>query len=166
MIDKTARSISFFNKKPLIKLDKNDINEMIEFSKENNNCDIRICLHNKAEDELHNMLILERKGSYCRPHLHETKEETLNVILGNLLVIIFDKKGEIINHYYLEENELIRIPKRSFHTVIPLSKISIYHESKCGPFRRSETIYPKWAPEIESNSTDLYVNDIIDSLKD
>ena len=37
MIDKTARSISFFNKKPLIKLDKNDINEMIEFSKENNN---------------------------------------------------------------------------------------------------------------------------------
>ena len=76
MIDKTARSMSFFNKTPLIKLDKNDINEMIEFSKENNNCDIRICLHNKAEDELHNMLILERKGSYCRPHLHETKEET------------------------------------------------------------------------------------------
>ena len=42
MIDKTARSMSFFNKTPLIKLDKNDINEMIEFSKENKNSPILV----------------------------------------------------------------------------------------------------------------------------
>ena len=83
MRDKNAKSISYFSVTTPVTINKKDIEELKQKSKENNNSNIRLCLHSNPDETLHDMIILEYQDKKCRkPHKHLTKDETLHIIEG------------------------------------------------------------------------------------
>ena len=97
-------------------------------------------------------LLLFQKKTYIRPHKHINKSESLHVIEGSAEVVFFDDKGKIkkiISLSNLSSGSCFyyRIDKPIFHTFLVKSNLFIFHEVTQGPFKKSETIYPYWAPE-------------------
>ena len=43
------------------------------------------------------------------------------------------------------KDDIFRTPLNTYHTMVPLTKFVIYHESKIGPFlKKNDSIFPKW----------------------
>ena len=147
--DVHARSLSFNCECDFIHLDRDIISEMKEIS-QGENCDLRISMHAGPEDDLHNMIILQRKGIYLRPHKHPLKAETYHLIEGSMNAFLFNEDGEVVfrKHLSSEGNLLFRFSRNMFHMTVPTSDVVIFHESKVGPFiRESDCIHARWAPD-------------------
>ena len=102
--DKKAKSPSFFYKgksseaifdKTLLLLIKK-----ISFLLKDN---IRINLHKNKNENYHDMIILQKKGTIIKPHRHPSGGETINLIYGKMKVLLMNSKGvikkKIVNGY-------------------------------------------------------------------
>lgn len=149
--DENAKSKSFNFKTEIAFLDQNILKQLIEFGqKEKQNA--RISLHTSAENALHNMIIMQLKGTYNRPHKHAHKAEAYHLIHGEQKVIIFNDEGEIKESCRMSAGDrfIYRFEKNLFHMSIPLSDIVVFHESKTGPFvRQGDSVFPFWAPKTD-----------------
>ncbi len=114
----------------------------------------RICIHGDRNDAFHQMIIVQRRGIYCRPHKHLEKAEGHQIIDGQLASIVFDDDGEIVDIARLGHDCLIyRIEVGQYHMVYPLSGWCVYHETKPGPFRPDrDATYPDWAPAADDKA--------------
>jgi cupin fold WbuC family metalloprotein len=149
--DKNAKSLSFFCKKDIVALNRDAIEEL-KRAASSGGADVRISMHPSPESDLHNMIILQHKETYVRPHKHLTKTETYQLIEGEHLVVVFDEQGIVIDscNMSLEDNFLYRFEKNQFHMSIPISDFVIFHESKIGPFiREGDSVFADWAPITE-----------------
>ncbi len=164
ILDDGKKSMAFFCKRQPIKVDFELINKL-KGVMANTSKNVRLCLHESPEAYFHNMVVLERKGKYYRPHKHEDKGESFQMIEGSMAVFTFDENGKIIDSCVLQpdKNFLYKVGNNMFHTIMPLSDIIIYHESKPGPFKiDKDSIYPSWAPdgnneeEVEEYKKRLY----------
>ena len=111
-------------------------------------CNIRLNLHKHPDDDFHNMIIFQWKGTYVRPHYHKNKSETYNVIEGCQNIILFDENGSISSTLTLskDDNKIMVVDKGQIHSSEILSDYVIFHESKVGPFLYSEdSLYPDWS---------------------
>ncbi|MDA8846781.1 WbuC family cupin fold metalloprotein [Candidatus Pelagibacter sp.] len=141
--DDKARSLSFFCKdeikSPL--LDNSLLDIMKKISKAHKT-DLRLNLHSSPKDNHHDMIILQRRNYKCPVHKHLSNGETIHVIYGSLDVILFNDKKKNTSKISLSKKEKIiyRIPTNLYHTVKITSPFAIYHESKRGPFVRTQTI--------------------------
>ena len=134
--DKKAKSKSFFLKDRYKFLEKN----YLKTKK-----DLRICLHKNTLDKHHDMIILQQRKNFYLPHKHKEKGETYHIIKGSMASILFRDNGMIKKIYKLVEHDIFRTPLDTYHTMIPLTKFVIYHESKMGPFlKKNDSIFPKW----------------------
>jgi len=153
--DKNAKSKSFNFKTDLASLTQDILKQLIELGqKEKQNA--RISLHTSSDNILHNMVIMQLKGTYNRPHKHVNKAEAYHLIFGEQMIIIFDDKGSIKDKckMSMDGNILYRFEKNLFHMSIPLSDIVVFHESKIGPFvRDGDSIFPDWAPQTPDIDT-------------
>ena len=148
--DKKSKTKSFFFKKKITSFTKELSDFMINYFKVNKE-DVRICLHQKLSDKNHDMIILQSKNNFYKPHKHIFKTETYHVMHGRILFLIFNNKGNITNKIILNKNELFRTPYNTYHTMLPLTRFVIYHESKSGPFvRGKDSIFPKWINKFDS----------------
>tara|TARA_Y100001958_G_C21121971_1_gene465802 strand:+ start:243 stop:755 length:513 start_codon:yes stop_codon:yes gene_type:complete len=142
--DKKAKSKSFFLKDNYKFFDQ----KMIKFLEKNFlkiKKDIRICLHKNSSDKHHDMIILQQKDNFYLPHKHLKKGETYHIIKGSMASILFNDNGKIKKIYKLMKDNIFRTPINTYHTMIPLTKYVIYHESKMGPFlKKNDSIFPKW----------------------
>ena len=111
----------------------------------------RICTH-RPEDAVHEMLIVHHRSVYVRPHRHARKSESLAVIEGAARVVLFDDGGAIDESVALNEpvatdaRFYYRIPPGRWHALAIDSEWFVFHEVVAGPFVRSETEFPSWAP--------------------
>jgi len=155
--DKKAKSLSFFCKNSQVLINDVIINELKEVSRLHNNANCRVCLHTSPDSLHHDMIILERKDSYLRPHKHiYASGETFHVIEGVMAVLSFDDKGNVFDSPRLQKGDLYRISKGVYHALFPISDYIIYHENKVGPFLgQKDNIYADWSPE----------NDDLDGIK-
>ena len=114
----------------------------------------RICIHGDRNDAFHQMIIVQRRGVYCRPHKHLEKAEGHHIIDGRLASIVFDDDGRISDIARLGHDCLIyRIEAGQYHMVYPISDWCIYHETKPGPFRPDrDAIFPGWAPPADDEA--------------
>ncbi len=151
--DRKAKSKSFFFIKNYElfdqKYEKFLINHFLKFKE-----DIRICMHKNKNDLHHDMIILQQRGNFYKPHKHKKKGETYHVIKGSMLCILFHDTGKILRYQHVKKNNILRTPINIHHTIVPYSKYVIYHESKTGPFlKKNDSIFPKWAnnPKIYKN---------------
>lgn len=161
--DKCAKSKSYNFKTAQSFINKAILDDLIELgSIEKTNA--RISLHSSNDNLLHNMIIMQQKGTYNRPHKHIQKAEAYHLIYGEQIILIFDHQGNIIDkcHMSLQDNILYRFEKDLFHMSIPLSDIVIFHESKIGPFiRTGDSVYADWAPAFDNtNKIDQFIKSL------
>ena len=143
-----GRTPAFFRPKLPIRIDRVLLEQLKEESRGGN---IRICLHDRPESDFHEMIILERRGKYYRPHKH-LNGESYHIMEGRLGVFIYDEAGTIVDQTELSpgKNLIYRVGKHMLHSILPLSDLVIYHESKLGPFAtEGASLFPDWAPPEE-----------------
>lgn len=146
--DKHAKSMSFFCTEEIVSLNRQMINELKKIASIERK-DVRISMHQSPESGLHNMIILQHKGTYVRPHKHLMKAEAYQLIEGTQSVFIFNEAGKVLKRCDMtsEDDFLCRFEKRYYHMSVPTSDFVIFHESKIGPFiREGDSIFAPWAP--------------------
>lgn len=149
----------------------NFLKEQVRFCSKKRN---RICAHSTADDQLHEMLICVMADSYIAPAKHISRAESLHVVEGAADIVFFDADGNVDKVTELTEPTLpgkfyYRMNTEIYHMLIVRSEFFIFHEVTLGPFDRSSTVKPDWAPE-ENNQKELYafldeVGKAVDKLK-
>ena len=135
----------------------NFLKERVQFCSKKRN---RICSHVTADDQLHEMLICVMTDSYIAPSKHISKAESLHVIDGTADIVFFDEDGNIDSVTELTEPTLsgkfyYRMNTAIYHMLIVRSDFFVFHEVTLGPFDRSSTIQPNWAPD-ENNDEEVF----------
>ena len=101
------------------------------------------------------MIILQQKKFYP-PHKHLRKGETYHIIKVSMACIIFSSSGKILRTCKLKKNDIFRTPINKFHTMFPLSKYVIYHESKTGHFlKKKDSFFSEWSKKLTKNETHI-----------
>ena len=85
------------------------------------------------------------------PHKHLKKGETYHLIKGKMACVIFNNKGKVTFAQAMYPNDIFRTPINTYHTQIPLSEYVIYHEGALGPFKKGNSVFPKWANKFKNN---------------
>ncbi len=122
----------------------------------------RICLHNTPDDTPQQMLIVQMRGNYIKPHINRHSEKYYQIISGEMLAVIFSDNGEVIRKDRLNctDNFIYKIQHNNFHTFIPLSEDVIYMETVAGPFTQTE--FATWAPaENMTGDCQQYIKDLL-----
>ncbi len=151
--DTSAKSIAFFARVRPIWIDKVFYEELKEVSTIRGNRNVRLCLHSTPEDQQHDMVILNRKGTLYPPHRHPGKTATYHVMEGRLAMFSFDTSGDPVEAGVLGAGELYRFDQAHFHMVMTLDDFTIFHETTIGPFLGdSDFIFPAWGPRAGDNA--------------
>jgi len=148
-IDERGRSIGFFCRRLPARVDGKLVGEL-KAAAEKFQKNVRLCLHDSPDAAFHEMIILERKRKYYRPHKHLEKGESFHILEGEMAVFTFDGEGNIADACVLQPNGnfIYRVAINTYHAVMPLSDPVLYHEAKPGPFLGDkDSIFPSWAPE-------------------
>ena len=140
---KNSKSLSFFYNGDIF---RNIVNiKLINLIKKiylSEKINLRINLHSNPKVKYHDMILLQQRGTEIKIHKHFLGGETIHLMYGRLKIFIFNEKGNIIKSTILDKNNLIfRIPDNYYHSIRILSKYSIYHENKSGPFNSASNIY-------------------------
>ena len=148
--DQGARSLSYYFTTDVAYINRDIVAELVEESTRRGRCNARICLHTSPDANFHEMIIMEYRGKYFRPHKHLKKGESCHIIEGEVAMFAFDNVGKVTHARIAGRNGnlICRVGIDQWHTVIPITEYAIYHESKPGPFLGpSDSIYPDWAPD-------------------
>ena len=154
----------------LTKVSRADIKDLKILAAKNPAKKIRLCAHPNVEDHVHEMIIVQARGTYVRPHKHLNKSESFHMIEGQLKLVFFEESGKIKDQILLstaggKEVFYYRLSEEWFHTVVPVSEIVVFHEITNGPFKREETIFPTWAPGIaDKENTKRFINQLYKNI--
>ena len=159
--DKKAKTKAFFFKNSSSVFNKKFIN-FLEKHYRKTKKDIRICMHKDPSDRHHDMVLLQKRKNFYKPwyenrkmgtfpHKHLKKGETYHLIKGKMACVIFNNKGKVKFTQAMYPNDIFRTPINTYHTQIPLSEYVIYHEGALGPFKKGNSVFPKWANKIKNN---------------
>jgi cupin fold WbuC family metalloprotein len=147
--DESGRSPAFFGIADAPCVTAHTVERLLELARESAAKSMRLCLHPRPEAELHDMLVLVRRGAYAVPHKHAAKDETYHLVHGTALLVLFDDDGSAVEHAPLDPRArfLCRVGAGRFHTLVPTSDVLVFHESRPGPFDpRGDGIDAPWAP--------------------
>ena len=159
-----------YPKKRIVTVAAPDLDALKKMAKLNPRHRIRLCTHQTAKDEIHEMIIYHPKGAYVQPHKHIGKDESFYLISGEIDCVIFDKQSNVkkvfpMGDYLSGKTFYYRIPANTYHTQI-FKKDTFFHEVTNGPFNRNDSITASWAPEeIESTSAISYISNIKQRIK-
>jgi len=145
--DPEAKTAGYFCRKMPVRIDFALLEELKGYGQKQ---DVRLCLHECPSSDFHEMIILQHKEGYYRPHKHPDKGESYHIIEGVIAICLFDEKGEILDICKLDypDNILYRIGPNMYHATFPLTDVVVYHESKLGPFiRETDAVFPEWSPK-------------------
>ena len=114
----------------------------------------RLCLHRSDDDKLHEMIIALTRDCLFPPHRHIAKTESFHIIDGRLIIVIFKEDGTPIRSLFMAPTGpdgvlCYRMCTPSFHAVLPLDEVVIFHEVTNGPFVRNEVVLADWAPNTQ-----------------
>lgn len=149
-VDDTGNSIGIFTRELPQGVDHRLLQELADKVINGEHSSVRLCLHDGPSADFHTMIIVDSLGTFYRPHKHRYKGECFHIIQGSLGLVLFDEDGQIQEACTLsaEQMPIYRLPVDVYHTVLPLTNLVIYHESKLGPYLESgDSIYPTWSPE-------------------
>ena len=160
-IDDGKKALAYFCRNQPVKVDNQLIRELTTMSNKIAPKNLRLCLHSSPDALFHDMIIFERHDKYYRPHKHLTKGETFHILEGDMGVFSFDDLGNILDACVLnaKDNIIYKVAVDTYHAVMPLSPLVIYHESKPGPFAgEGESVFPTWAPDgNDIDETEEYI---------
>ena len=168
-LDPGAKSKAYFCRRNPVRVDHQLLMELKEIARGIGDRNVRLCLHESPEAAFHQMIILEHRGKYYRPHKHLTKGEAYHLIEGEMAVFVFDEDGRVADACRLDPrgNFLYRVGPNMYHGVMPLTALVLYHESKPGPFLGdADSVYPSWAPEAsDTDGIAEYTQRVLQALE-
>ncbi|MCX7696821.1 MAG: WbuC family cupin fold metalloprotein [Bacteroidales bacterium] len=110
-------------------------------------------LSDKASNRIYQALIGFEPGAYIAPHKHPDNviSETLILLRGEAILIVFSENGQIENKHLLsQENNVfgLVVNPQKFHTIIPLKVSTVLMEIKERKdiSDNDERIHASWAP--------------------
>jgi len=111
----------------------------------------RLLMHQSIDDPIQEMLIAFHKNCLIPPNQSPGKSESLQVIEGELLLVIFDDRGHTTDRIEMgavggDKMFLYRFCSTPWHTMIPRTEFIVVHECIQGPFVESEEPVPGWVP--------------------
>jgi len=120
----------------------------------------RICVHPSANDAQQEMFIAFSGDSYIQPSYH-TIDESFHLIRGAGKYVFFDKDGNYesdvrLGSYDSDLAFYVRVPAKTIHTLIPLSKQITAHEVIGGKFSRKNTVFPDWSKSETDENLDEF----------
>lgn len=130
-----------------------------------------LCAHPDAEASLHEMLIVNRRGTYVSPHSHDGRPESVHIIEGSARLVLFDENGAVTLVVPMGEANsgsafYYRIPSKTIHTFLIDSETLVFHETTSGPFRKGGMVCPRWAPmEEEREQVDAFLSQLNGQLE-
>lgn len=135
--DRKGKSLAIFPKEKYFILSKNKIKQLKLLSKNNQNENVRICLHRSKKNALHNMIICLNKKNSSKIHKHNSTDEIYQIISGKLKIKIFKKNKNILKTIELsnDKNPIFRMKKDVLHQTVPITDYVIFHECKLSPYR-------------------------------
>ncbi len=156
-----------FNKDKIIKIDKRKVSELKRKASMSLSGKIRLCLHKDIQESLHEMIIVQRKDIYVRPHKHKSKTESFHLVDGSFFIILFNSKGGVISKIFMDDkqneaNFLCRIDANIWHTIVPISDFAIFHEITKGPYiGKKDSVMAPWAPAQNSIEAKKFINSLL-----
>lgn len=153
-----------FISEPVLSFCQQDINDMKNRAAKNNSGKFRYCFHKNESSHMQEMMFVQNKDVYARPHKHIEFDETQILIEGTGIVITFDETGAIHQTFQVgyKDNKFWRIQKNIYHMLIPLSEQIVIFEVREGQFSSNSNIFPSWAPkESEHEKVLSFINNII-----
>lgn len=143
-----------------------DIENLLEEASQNPRLRKNLNLHHQSDpvQRFFNALI---PGTYVRPHRHATppKTETMILIKGKMVVVIFDEKGKILEKIEIsKEGQRLAIdfPPHVWHSVYALEP-TVFFECKMGPYiPTNDKDFATWAPEENTKEAPEYLKKLMD----
>src|SRR5438105_3076541 len=85
----------YYSESPTVTVAARDIAELRRIANANPRLRSRLCAHPQPGATLHEMLIVHHRDVYVRPHMHVGKSESLHLIEGSVMVVLFNDAGSI-----------------------------------------------------------------------
>lgn len=151
---------------PIVQVDRDFIELMKRKADTNVRERIRLCAHQDERDDVHEMIIIHKAGTYVRPHKHLNRSESFHIIEGQADVVIFNDNGEVTDRiamgtYSSGRHFYYRLADPLYHTLLISSDYVVFHETTSGPFKREETVFPAWAPEEDDTAAvEAFIEDL------
>lgn len=123
-------------------------------------------LHKRGGDSLQRMLNALQPGSYIRPHRHAVdRGESLIVLSGTLLYLVFNDKGEVEQALRLKAGSAqfgVDIDGGVWHCFMALEPDTVLFEIKPGPYdAQADKGFAPWAPEEYSPEAGTYLESLL-----
>lgn len=155
----------------MIKIDNSLLDHVSQLAKVSPRGRMNYNFHKTYEDTLQRLLNAIEPYSYIQPHRHENpdKREVFTVLRGRLLVVEFDKDGNITDHCIIAPAEGsfgAEIPERIFHSIFSMEPGTIVYEIKDGPYSPiDDKNFAPWAPKEGEPSSKEYIEEILKRLE-
>ncbi len=111
----------------------------------------RLCAHPSPAHDQHDMLIVSHRDTYVAPHRHHAKSETMLVIEGEAMAVLFGESGDAEQAVRMMPfggtgRFFYRMPAGRFHGLMIRSEFLVFTESTKGPFLAEASEHAPWAP--------------------
>ena len=129
-----------------------EVEQAVAASRGNRRRRIILPFHQGSADHLQRMLNAMQPDSYIRPHrhLHPPKAETVLILRGELLCLVFDESGMATDAYLIRPgNDAFGFDCQAgiYHTFIAMRPDTVFFEVKPGPYEpASDKDFAAWAP--------------------
>jgi len=118
-------------------IDNNLLNMVSAQAKESPRLRMNYNFHQSLDEKCHRFLNAVEPGTMVEIHRHPTKDETLVLLRGRVVVKTYNNDGSVIDSVELNPQEGkygINIPKGVWHNLECLEPDSVFFECKEGPF--------------------------------
>ena len=142
----------FYAEGRIVTLGLHDLDFLKLQAKRNPRKRARLCTHVDVGDLLHEMLIINLRDTYVRPHKNTDKPKSFQLLEGVMDVVMFDDAGEVcavirLGHYGSGFPSYFRLHETRYHTLRTISELVLFQETTIGPFRPGDTVFAPWSPE-------------------
>lgn len=143
-------------------LDCNDLVELKRLASLNPRQRVRFCAHRSPDDRLHEMFIVHTRDCYVRPHRHLGKAESISILEGEVDLVLFNADGTVLRVLAMGSPQsgrtfFHRLSEPVFHTLLIRSEYLVFHEITEGPFVRTQTEFPVWAPQDNTGEAATFI---------
>jgi cupin fold WbuC family metalloprotein len=150
----------------IVRVTRGDMEQWKSLALANARRRMRLCAHFAPTDAVHEMLIIHTPETYVRPHKHLAKSESFHVMEGQADVVLFDDDGRVahviaMGDYASGASFYYRLADPVYHGLVIRAPTFVFHESTNGPFDRSQTVFPSWAPaDGDQRAIDAYLRQL------
>ncbi len=141
-----------------VKICNHDIDIMKQNAQSNKTTKFRYCFHENEKAGMQEMLFLQGRDVYGKPHKHAEFAETQVLVEGKGVAVTFYENGDIKQCFKISLNDyrVWRFERNLYHMIVPLSEEIVIFEAREGQFKEGSNIFPEWMPTSKEEVDRLY----------